>query len=83
MARDETPRDRSRVCAWFGEEARNPVLRKLLIGHGLIWAALMLGTSMIVSSRDMGGHFDQLLVLVYIPCWWASEQLLRRAARRD
>ncbi len=54
----------------------------LLMAHAIIWAALILGTSLILSKTDAGAFRSLLLTVVLLPtCWWASEQVLRRALR--
>lgn len=55
--------------------------RSLLLAHAILWAALMLAYSL-VAHRAMARDVAVWLLLgVLMPCWWASEQLLRRALR--
>jgi hypothetical protein len=52
-----------------------------LITHALLWAALMLGTSLVLSRSRVPNTASLVLVLVLIPGWWTSEHLLRRVLR--
>jgi hypothetical protein len=70
------------VCAAAGRYER---LRAghtgLFLAHALLWAALMLATSAVLSKSSAPQAFAWLLTGVLVPTWWASEQLLRRALR--
>ncbi len=55
--------------------------RSLLLSHAIIWASLMLGTALVMSKRDDPDTFTLLLILVMLPLWGASDQILRRALR--
>lgn len=57
--------------------------RGVLLGHALIWASLILATSLLLSKTAVRDVFSLLLVVVFVPLWWASEQLLRTALRRQ
>jgi hypothetical protein len=57
--------------------------RGVLLGHALIWASLILATSLLLSKTAVRDVFSLLLVVVFIPLWWASEQLVRAALRRQ
>ena len=56
--------------------------RKLLLAHAILWAALILGSSLVLSKTAAPKSLEMLFVSLLIPIWWASEQLLRRALRR-
>ncbi|HTQ81171.1 MAG TPA: hypothetical protein VMM92_14325 [Thermoanaerobaculia bacterium] len=55
--------------------------RRLLIAHGLLWAALMLVYSLVSVKLEVPRTSGWLLSCVLIPGWFASELLLRRALR--
>lgn len=55
--------------------------RGLLLAHALTWAALMLGTALLLSKSASKDAFSLLLITILLPCWYASEQILRRALR--
>ena len=55
--------------------------RGLLIAHGVLWASLILATSILVSKTSARATFGSWLILIYIPLWMGSEQILRRALR--
>ena len=56
--------------------------RGVLIAHSMLWASVMLGTSLVMSKTAASGTLGSLLIVVLIPSWWGSELILRRALRR-
>jgi hypothetical protein len=56
--------------------------RGLLLGHAVIWASLILASSLFLSKSTVPTAFSLLLMGGFVPLWWASEQLLRRAMRQ-
>jgi hypothetical protein len=57
--------------------------RGLFLAHGLLWASVVIATSLILSKADAPGTAASLLITVaFVPTWWGSQQLLRRAVRR-
>jgi hypothetical protein len=56
--------------------------RRILVAHGLIWATLMIATSLILVTTDAAKSSLVLLIVMYTPLWQASDLLLRRALRR-
>ena len=55
--------------------------RQLLIAHAIVWAALMIALSAVLSKAAAPATQGWLLTGVMVPCWWASELVLRRALR--
>lgn len=54
--------------------------RRLMIVHGLIWAVLIIATSLFLSKvPDVSKAVQWLVLTTFIPLWWASERILRRA----
>jgi hypothetical protein len=66
------------ICA-VAAKLEDPVSRQhrgLMIAHALLWAALMIASSVILKKSEMAAW---MLLVILVPMWWASEQLLRRA----
>jgi hypothetical protein len=56
--------------------------RGLFLAHGLLWASLIIATSLVLSKADAPGTAASLLItLVFVPTWWGSQLLLLRALR--
>jgi len=53
--------------------------RGLLIAHAMIWAVLILASSLVMSKTDARETFVLLITCVWGPLWWGSDQILRRA----
>ncbi len=74
---------RQTVCAL---EARDASLsgngRSLLVAHAVLWAAVILAASILLSRSSASMTFAFFLTGVLVPAWWASELLLRRGLRR-
>jgi hypothetical protein len=64
--------------AWLGRLDEH---RGALIGHALVWASLILGSSLILAKSALPHTSSLLLTLVFVPGWWVSDQILRRALR--
>ena len=56
--------------------------RSLLVAHAILWAAVILASSILLSKTAVPATFEFLLIVVLVPIWWASEQVLRRALRQ-
>lgn len=56
--------------------------RGLLIAHSILWASVMVATSMLMSKPTVSDASGWLLLGVLVPSWWGSEQILRRALRQ-
>jgi hypothetical protein len=54
---------------------------RLLIVHALIWSTLMIASALVMKKTGNHGASEWLVTGVYLPLWWVSEQLLRRAMR--
>lgn len=51
--------------------------------HAVIWAVLMIATAAILrNSNADAGTGNYLLIVVFIPLWYAADQLLARALRK-
>ena len=59
----------------------NPALRRARLAHAILWAALILATSIVLAKRDGGDELGLLLIVVFIPTWYASDLLLARLWR--
>lgn len=55
--------------------------RGLFLGHALLWAALILATSLLLSKSSTPDSLSWLIIGVMVPIWWASQELLRWALR--
>lgn len=53
--------------------------RHIILMHSLLWAAVMLSSALIMAGSASDERFGYLLIVVLIPSWFASDQLLRRA----
>mgnify|MGYP000869452957 CR=1 FL=1 len=74
---------RQTVCALETRDANLPSAgRSLLLAHAILWAAVILAASILLSKSSASTAFAFLLTGVLVPAWWASELLLRRGLRR-
>lgn len=53
-----------------------------LMAHAIIWASLLVGASLIVSSTDASVGTGLMLISVMTALWWVSEQVHRHALRQ-
>jgi hypothetical protein len=53
--------------------------RWLFMAHALLWAALMLGTSLIISKSATSRTLGVMLTGALTSAWWVSQQILQRA----
>lgn len=55
------------------------------MANSMIWAVLMIASALAFRSidADVDKVFGYLLVLIFIPLWAASDQLVRKAARKS
>jgi hypothetical protein len=60
----------------------SPEYRRLLLAHALVWAAVMIASALVLKKTAAPETFGWLLIGVFFPLWWASDQILRRAVRR-
>ena len=58
-----------------GKTPLNRQQRQLVLVHAVIWAVLIIVASLILSKTVV----EWLLVVAFVPLWWASEQILLRA----
>lgn len=75
-----------RACAAVGRFDRRGSAggrRGPLLAHSLLWAALLIATAMFLPKGTQRTESGMFLILVLVPTWWASEQILRRALRRE
>lgn len=56
--------------------------RRLLIVHALVWAALMIATSLVLKKTAGPEVSSWLLIGILIPLWLASDLVLRSVLRR-
>ena len=80
----EHARNRSwlaRVCAYERRNSKG-MRSDLLIAHAVIWASLILATSLFLSKSTTRNTTSLMITLVFVPMWLASEQILRHAMRR-
>jgi hypothetical protein len=71
------------VCqvAAKADRSSSPEYRRLLLGHAVVWAALMIACAMVLKKTVEAEVAGWLLILTFIPLWFASDQLLQRALR--
>lgn len=82
---EEHAKNRSMVCAVAAKiepPVSNPEHRGPLIAHALIWASLIIASSLLFSKSEAPNFYGYLLTGVFVPLWWASDRLLRSALRR-
>jgi hypothetical protein len=60
----------------------SPEHRRLLLAHALVWAALIVASALVFTKTAAREAFGWLLIVVCIPLWLASDQILRRALRQ-
>jgi hypothetical protein len=53
-------------------------MRGPLLANAFVWAALILGSALLLHDEASGTTYGLLLTAVMVPLWWASDQLLRR-----
>jgi hypothetical protein len=71
------------VAAKLDGAGLRPDHRGALLAHAFIWASLIIATSMMLSKTAVRDVYSLLLMVVFIPLWWASDQLLRSVLRRQ
>jgi hypothetical protein len=60
----------------------DPEHRRLLLAHAVIWAALMIASSLVLKKTGGSETSGLLLTVVFIPLWQASDRILRRVLRK-
>jgi len=57
--------------------------RRLLVAHGILWAMMTIAGAVLAkeNGKSASEAFEWMLLLVVIPGWIGSEQILRRALR--
>jgi hypothetical protein len=86
-------REFSRNRSWLGRLSRNIALsecgvskkeRKMRMANSMIWAVLMIASALVLRNIDVdaGKVSAYLLIVVFVPLWFASDQLIRKAARK-
>lgn len=70
------------VAAKFDRSASSPEHRRLLLAHALVWATLMIASALVLTKTAAPDVSGWLLTVIFIPLWWASDQLLRLALRQ-
>lgn len=91
---NDLEREFSKNRGWLGRLSRNIAMsecgvtkkeRKMRMANSMIWAVLMVASALVFRSidADVDKVFGYLLVLIFIPLWTASDQLMRRALRKN
>lgn len=81
----EAAKDRSvlaTACVALARAERRDLRRAFrapLMAHAILWAAVMLGIALMLSKSATPDSLSFLTISLLVPCWWASEQILRRA----
>jgi hypothetical protein len=65
-----------------GPASTSPQHRRLLLAHAVLWATLMIASSLVLKKTGASQASGLLLTVILIPLWQASDQLLRRALRK-
>ena len=52
-----------------------------LLANAFLWAALIVGSAILLHDRADGTAVGLLVTVVMVPLWWASDHLLRRVLR--
>ena len=68
------------VAARFEHGESSAHQRWLLVAHAVVWATAVIATSLVMKSAGSGAA-EWVLLLILIPSWLGSEQILRRALR--
>jgi hypothetical protein len=55
--------------------------RSLLMAHAIVWASVMIATALMMKKSAGVQATEWLILLILIPSWLGSEQILRRALR--
>jgi hypothetical protein len=69
------------VLMRYERGAASRLQRRLLTAHALLWGALMLVWALLSAKSTAPAASGWMLIGVLMPCWWASELILRRALR--
>lgn len=56
--------------------------RQHLIAHSIVWAALILASSLLLSKTAVPDLLSLLLIGIMLPSWWASQLVLLWALRQ-
>ena len=56
--------------------------RGLLLGHAVVWATVMIASSLVLKKTTSPEISAWLLIGVFIPLWMASDLILRAALRK-
>lgn len=57
--------------------------RRTFLAHAMLWAALIMGASLIVSKADTSRTVGLLLMGILAGLWWISQQILQSALGRN
>jgi hypothetical protein len=63
------------------DRSSSPEHRRLLLGHALVWAALIIVCAIVLKQSGASEVFAWLLIVAFVPLWLASDQLMQRALR--
>jgi hypothetical protein len=86
----EGAKNRSRLgAAWAGivrfecaqYSAVEPQHRKVLVANAILWSALVVASTLVLSASDAAETLGVLITTVWVPMWLSSDLLLRRALR--
>jgi hypothetical protein len=55
--------------------------RRLLMVHGALWAAMLIVAALVLPKGPGRETFGWLVIVLFIPMWFASERLLRSSFR--
>lgn len=72
---------RGTLCRVLAADARLEH-RAPLIAHSLIWAALLLATTMVLVGQGASNAWGWFAIGVFVPLWWMSDHLLRSVLRQ-
>jgi hypothetical protein len=59
-----------------------PEYRRFLLGHSVIWAVLMITSALLLKKSAEPEMGAWMLIVIFIPLWLASDQILRAALRQ-
>lgn len=85
-------REFSKNRGWLGRLSRNLAMSECGISkkertmrrvNALIWAALILASAIVLNTADASDAYSFLLIAIFIPLWFASDQVVRRAMRKQ
>jgi len=71
------------VAAKIDGPILRPDHRRVLVAHAMIWAAIIIASTLVLKKTTPSEVLSWLLLGVFIPLWLASDMVVRWALRRE